>query len=561
MRQLEPMSISEEGTPENQPEMTPEHMETPVEAQEEQHASESEPGKHQAHHQEFEAFLKELEQLPDHDAKLQFAINFMEKSLSQSGTPHFKSFWEARGICLALFKENISPIIRSVLWNKYNDLSKEARRLKDILDEQSAFAVEQIEMAVKALEEDIAGFETHLQKLPLDAFEPASQALASHLPNYQEQQRKLNLLNTQASRINALRKELIRTEMRVRQKNKFFQRLSSAGDSVFPKRKELIKEVSDAFIADIDTFIGKHFAEGDLHNSLFALREEIKALQHMAKILTLNTHAFTHTRMRLSECWDRIKNEEKDRKKERAQQKAAFKQNYDESMQKLQAFTDAYQAQPMSIGEANKQLDEISAFIRGLELGREERQALRDVWNAARKPILDKMQTEEQARHQHEQDRENQRRKNIQELKAEAESLLKNNQDLDADALAMKRDAILEKMNSNQMSKAEKQDLERQLKPLRDLISEKKESSLLQLSDDDRDSLQQLKEVLKQRKQRRQEIKEQIDLLRKASGTSGFDFEQAMNQTAQLAAEKERLEKINQGIAEIEQKIAELVDN
>ena len=229
-------------------------------------------------------------------------------------------------------------------------------------------------------------------------------------------------------------------------------------------------------------------------------------------------------------------------------------------MQKLHAFNESYLAQPSSTAEATKQLDEISSFIRGLELGRDERQLLREAWNAARKPVQEKMQQEEQARHQQDQERENHRRRKIQEIKQEVESLLKNNEVLDAEALTTQRDAIIEKMNSSHMSKAEKQEIERQLKPLRDLISEKKESSMLTLSEDDRQSLQQLREVLKQRKERRQEIKEQIDLLRKASGGSGFDFEQAMNQTSQLAAEKERLEKINQGIKEVEQKIAELVD-
>jgi hypothetical protein len=107
------------------------------------------------------------------------------------------------------------------------------------------------------------------------------------------------------------------------------------------------------------------------------------------------------------------------------------------------------------------------------------------------------------------------------------------------------------------MGKAEKQELERQLKPLRDLISEKKESSLLALSDDDRQTLQQYRDVLKQRLERRQEIKNQMELLRKASGSSGLDFEQAMSYNAQMAAEKERLEKINLGIKEIQDKISE----
>jgi len=520
--------------------------------------AEKESGKHSVHRRQYEQFLSNLAKLPDQESKLQFVIDFMEASLAQGGTPHFKSFWEARNICLQIFKENIAPAVRMILWAKYNDLSKEARRLKEILDEQSAFAVEQIEMAVKALEDDIVGFEENLEKMPKVDFQVASMALEKNLPLYERLQRELNLLNTQASRINAMRKELIRTEMRVRQKNKFFQRLSAAGDKVFPKRKELIKEVSQNFIGDVDSFINSYFVSENFDNSLFSLREEIKTLQNMAKVLTLNTHSFTHTRMRLSECWDRIKNEDKERKKERAHQKTAFKQNFDESMQKLQEFKEKYQAEQPTHAEATKQLDELIAHIRGLEHGRDELRTLKAEVQLARKPILDKLHAQETERLNQDQERERQRRQKITDIKLQAVQLLKGTELLEADEIERQRDAIIDLISNSSMAKADKQEIERQMKPLRDLISEKRESSLLTLSDDDRQSLQQLKEVLKQRKERRQEIKSQIDALRKTAGTSGLDFEQAMNFNAQVAAEKERLEKINHGIQEVEQKIAQL---
>lgn len=521
---------------------------------------ESDSSKHidKSHRQYFEKFLADLGLCVDPDAKLQFTIEFMETSLSQTGTPHFKSFWEARAVCLELFKENISPPLRATLWVKYNELSKEARRLKEILDEQSAFAVEQIEIAIKALEDDIVSFDEHLQKMTPVEFSVTTRAMIKRLPHYQNLQNELNLLNTQASRINGLRKELIRTEMRVRQKNKFFQRLSAAGDKVFPRRKDLIKDVSQSFITDVDSFINENFTENENNESLFSLREEIKALQNMAKILTLNTHSFTHTRMRLSDCWDRIKGEEKERKKERAQQKIIYKQSVDDAMQKLKAFNESFVTNQLSVSEGNKLLDEIFAYMRTLELGRDEQRFLREELNNSRRPILEKMQAAENERNFNENEKERLRREGILHIKARVDELLKNNDTLDAEALTSEREALLEKMNALALSKVEKLDIERQLKPLRDLITEKKESSLLSLSDDDRQSLLQLKEILKQRKDRRQEIKNQIEVLRKASGASGLDFVQAMNYNAQMAEEKERLEKINQGIQNVEKQIAEL---
>lgn len=508
-----------------------------------------------------EDFLTKLEQLPDSEAKLKEAIDFMEASLAQSGSPHFKSFWEARNICIQLFKENISPALRAQLWTKYSELSKEARRLKEILDEQSAFAVEQIDIAIQALEKDIVEFADSLQKSPRVDFSE-SQALSDKIPFYQEIQRELNLLNTQASRINALRKELIKTEMRVRQKNKFFQRLSLAGDRVFPRRKELIKELSSRFSLDIDNFISSSFSEENIEDSLFFLREEIKALQSIAKLLTLNTHAFTHTRMRLSECWDKIKVYEKERKKIRAQQKVIFKQNANLIQERINDFNQKFANGEYTVNQGSKELDDISASMRQFELGRDEIRHLREEISISRKPILDKIRNEEQERLNQEQERERLKRKKVTDLKDEAESFIRNLESLDIDSLVSQRDVLFDKINNAGLNKSEKQDLERILKPIRtaiaDALSEKKEKDLMSLSEDDRIAIQQLQEVLKQRKERRQEIKQQLEILRKAGGASGLDFEQAMNRTNQINAEKERLEKINQGIQEIEHKIREL---
>lgn len=513
------------------------------------------PNKKNTHRNHSEKFLADLEKIPDNESKLQFIIDFMEASIAQIGSPHFKSFWEARNLCLELFKENISPIVRAALWTKYNELSKEARRLKDVLDEQSAYAVEQIEMAITALEADIQSSSEQLEKISPIEFAIPNNLLPSQVPVYQQVQRELNLLNTLASRINGLRKELIRTEMRVRLKNKFFQRLSTAGDNVFPHRKDLIKQISDSFMADVDAFIEEHFKVGNQEDTLFSLREGIKALQGMAKVLTLNTHSFTHTRMRLSECWDYLKGEEKERKKERSQQKAIFKQNMDEAMKKLVTFKAAFEANEMTDQEANKQIDEMGQEFRNLELSRQERQQLKDEFNLARQPLLDKTQMEELARQRQENEKKEFQRNKILAIKQQIQSLLDNSKDLDAEALSAQRDTILDSITTSSASKVEKIEMERQLKPLRDLIVEKRESSLLSLSSDDYESLKQLKEVLQQRKDRRQEIKNQIDIFRKNNGNSGLDFEQALNYKTQMEAEKERLEKINQGIKEVEDKI------
>ncbi len=507
---------------------------------------------------QFEAFKKAFDEQADQEIKLQLAVDFMEASLAQGGTPHFRSFWEARRLCLPLFKENIAPTQRSQLWHKYSELSKEARRLKEILDEQSAFAVEQIEIAVHALEQDIEHFQEQAEKAAFSENIPFPQVLKKHYSLYDELQRQLNVLNVQASRINALRKELIRTEMRVRQKNKFFQRLSAAGDRVFPKRKELIKRISQQFVEDIDHFIKAHFSSQESHESLYVLREEIKSLQSLAKILTLNTNSFTQTRTRLSECWDHIKVEEKERKKERAQQKVIFRQNAEEIQQQIQNLKENVENKAESAGEAQRKIEGIVALMRKTELGRDELKSLREALSEVRKSVQDQTKLEEEARQQQEQERNRQKQEKYNQLKDQTEKLLQHYDTLEVEALVSRRDELVTHIHDSNLTKNEKQELERLLKPLRDIITEKKEKALLDLSEDDRQALLQLKEILNQRRERRQEIKNQLEILRKAAGSSSLDFEKAISYTNQINEEKERLEKAQQGIQEIERKIADL---
>lgn len=522
-----------------------------------QHAPEAH-GDEEERKEEQHAFMQTLEQYPTVEAKLEHVIQFMEESLSQHGTPRFKSFWQARDVCLLLFKENMSPATRTSLWAKYSELTKEARRLKVLLDEQSSFAAEQIDLAIGGLEADLTQQEEKRSQPATLELPIKCQSLEASTAYYCTVQHELDLLNTQAARINALRKELIKTEMRVRKKNQFFQRLSAAGDRVFPRRKELIKEISQRFAADIDAFIAAYFSSSRINESLFFLREEIKNLQSVAKLLTLNAHAFTYTRTRLSECWDKLKQFDKERKQVRAEQKVLFKQHTDAVAKKIEEFSQEFQTGKISVSDANQMLEEITHFMRSQELGRDEVAFLREQLGKARQPLLDKIKSDEQHREEQEKERLRHKQQKMDELSNAVHTLLKAANKYDLHQLIQERDALLEKIQSAPVLKTEKQQLERQLLPLRDMLAEKKEQSLLSLSADDRQSLQQLKDLLQYRKERRQEVKEQLETLRKALGSSGLDFEKAMEFNAQLTETKERLEKLNQGVHEVEKQITEL---
>ena len=506
----------------------------------------------------FSDFLLQLEAEPSAEGKIRQSIDFMRSALSSGGTPRFKDFWEGRRHCLPLFKESIAPKVRSQLWGLYVELSTEAKRLKEILDEQSAFAVEQIELAIQALERDLEHYSLLLSQVQGELPVFNSLSLKGKEEVYSAIQKELEVLNTLATKINAMRKEVVKTEMRIRIKNKLLERLSSCGDQVFPKRKELIKKISAEFMGDVDQFISSHFQDEDFQKvPLFALREEIKELQSLAKVLTLNTHVFTETRLKLSGCWDKLKNQEKERKKETQQKKQIYKQNFDLVMEKIKPFVENCAA-GIALEECNKQSAEILDFMRTVELGREEVRALKEEIQRARQAPFERAKEEEREKERKEKELEALRRSKINALKEELAALLAIVEQTSLESLVEKRDSLLKQLEEMNLLKVEKQIVDRLFKQLKDAIDEKKEKALLMLSDDDLKALDLLKSALEERKARRVEIKNQLEQYRKMLGGSGFDFEKAMLYREMIETEKASLEKINTLISEIEDKIEQI---
>ena len=445
---------------------------------------------------QFVKFLEAFEGNSSPEEKIRLSMEFMRGALVHQGAPRFRDFWEGRKLCLPLFRENLSPKARSQLWGEYIELSSEARRLKEILDEQSAFAVEQIELAIQAIERDIEHYDTMLTHVQEVTFPYPCLSLKKKQDFYNQLQTELLLLNTLAARINGLRKEVVKTEMRIRTKNKLFERLSLCGDRVFPRRKELIKTISQEFTQDIEQFVTSHFGEQDQQGvPLYALREEIKALQSMAKVLTLNTHSFTETRLKLSGCWDKLKDLEKDRKKEIAHKKQAFKQSFDATMEKISALAEMCKGE-ITLEEANRQASDIAAFMRDLELGRDEVRILKEELANAKRPIADKAREEENERQRKEREVEVSRREKINAIKEQLQELISHPEKEEVDQFIAKRDQLLQEFEAVAMSKAERQIIERQFKQLKDLVNERKERLLMDLSEDDLKSLEQLKEML-----------------------------------------------------------------
>lgn len=498
----------------------------------------------------------QLEKLGSAEEKIRHCLQFMRAAVSDK-TPRFKDYWEAKRLCLPMFKETLPPHVRSLLWAEYIEISTEARHLKDTLDEQAAFAMEQIDLAIRAIETDLEKIEELIEQTSSWTLPEGCQTLQAKKELYTKLQRELNLLNTLAARVNSFRKEVIRTEMRIRFKNKFFDRLSKAGDKVFPKRKELIRQISAEFLADVKKF--SETCSGDLKDaSIFDLREEIKALQILAKELTLDTQAFTQTRLELSKCWDFLKECDKERKKEMAEKREFFKKNVDLIMDKIRPLAERCQAETFSMDEAMKQSNDILSFMKTLELGRDEVRYLKDEIVKARNPVFEREKKEQEAREKEIEESQRQRRDKIEDFKRRLQEACDQVSEKTVEELLSMRNELFKQLAALSATHAEKELLEHSLKELRDRIIDKKEKAIASLSDEERNSHHHLKQMLEEWKAQKQEIRIQLETYRTALAGSGFDFEKAMRYRELMNEEKARLDKANSAIEEIETKIEEL---
>lgn len=273
-------------------------------------------------------FLDSFNAAESPDLKLHLALEGMSQALTQEKGADFHLFWEIRSLCNPLFKLPINPSLRAKSWDHYQTLSEEARRLKAVAEKGSALTVEQFEAALAHLEEEIQSLQG--AAIPPAQLEIGGQFLA-------KLQGELDQLNPYAERLRSLRVELTGLSMRIREKSRLFQKLSELGKQLHPRRKELIDRVSRLYEEECDHFVQRHFGEKGMRIPPHALREEIKRFQAAAKRLTLSAKSFSESRLRLSECWDQVREEGRRRKQQRSEKEEP---QLEELLAELTAFGD-----------------------------------------------------------------------------------------------------------------------------------------------------------------------------------------------------------------------------
>lgn len=489
-------------------------------------------------------FLNSIQKQKKTEEKIRLCLDFMHKAISQEKIPAFRDFWEAKKLCLELFKEKIPSYTRSIFWKEYLELSREIRKLKEILDEQSLYAQEQIALAVNAIEKELSRGEEFQGEL--DLLEVPSIVKHNAL-SYREIQRELDLLNTFAGKLNALRKELIQVHMRLKQKNQFFQQLSQLGDQVFPKRKEYIKRISDLFMQDV-----KEFAAIRVIPPYFERKEQIKALQNFAKELTISTQTFSETREILSHCWDILKGQEKEEKKQ-------SKEGLEKIIPKIAAFQEECKKAEVSFSQAEEKIASFFKEMKELKLGYEEIKTVRRQLLEIRKDLEEK---EKNRKIEEKRILELERKKQeetIKDLLGSLQKFLDQAEGLTHDALVEKWEALVKEGKGLSNIGIERELFENRLDAIVDHIQEKKWQNLLGNSlESSEEIVSSLHSLLDERHKKRQKLKESIEIHRRAVGSSSLSVKESMLYQELLSEERLRLDFIETMIEEIEEKLFDL---
>jgi len=491
----------------------------------------------------FKTFRESFEQEKGIEEKVSLAIEFMRKVLGQPVGVSIKDFWDAKKLCGPLFKEKMNPIKRNHFWSEYAELADEARRIKEIMDEQSAFSIEQIELAIEALEKDLEQYDDLIKQIPPSHFPSVSKSLEIKEKEYSSVQRELQLLKVLISRLDSLRKEILATDMRISHKNRILKRLSKLGDLTFPKRKELIKKVSEAFILEVESFVKKRFPEGEEKLSVpyYVILNEIKSFQALAKFLTLNTQSFTKTRKMLSECWDKIKEHEKDHRIEMGELSEEQMKNFEVLSEKVTAFVAFCEnGENLQRGKIMDEAQAIQDEMHNLSLSRDQVTNLRNQIQKARSEALDKIKGKATKAREAE-------KKKLEDLKEHLVGAIEKEESSSLEELQEMENKFKEAFKQISLPHEKTLVFERNFSDLHSFILDKKGKKA--------GSKEELEALFDEREALFEEVKNQMEVYRKEMGGSSLDFEKAMTYRELFDSAKIHLEKEMEALQQLEEKL------
>lgn len=505
------------------------------------------------------SFNKHLDEGLTIQDKTLVCIQWMDALLKQVPSVDLKLFWSIRKKAQELFQNFEEGELRTERWQRYLELTKDARQIKVLQDEEDAFVANQIELAIACLERDVQAFSDGALTSEVSKDEEATFHIASlghHEQFYRDVRTTMIWLNSFASKVIELRKELINVGMRMRTKSQFFQRLSLVGNQIFPQKKELMRRVGQTFSEDIATFVRSNFSHKDrsvLKRMVFSLKREIKGLQKAAKLLFISSSVFAETREQLSKCWDQLKGIEGEVQQEQENLKAQSAETSKELHEAIQKVSVLFESST-DLDALRKEIAEISKSIKSAQLIHDDVIALKN----ALKPLQEQLKVRQDALDQqhHEQMLKEleAKKKATNDLEKQIYAFVegcKNGQISSKDDYLALKEALV-KMPF--ISGARKVILDNQLVLGLKYINELQEEKVLSSSEGSQ-TLAVQRQILAQRLERRKELKAKLDKDRQLLGGSGLDFESALQYSTIVEEDRKAIEELDKKILQLKQEM------
>lgn len=244
--------------------------------------------------------LEDFDILKTPEDKVEAILTFMKECLSQEGAPKFRDFWEVRDAFHPPFKECTKPRFKAEKWREFAALTVEARRLKEILDGESRFALQEIDRALDGIAKEAS----------LAA--PSEEGVA--------------LCEVLKERVHGLRWELRYLRMRQRQKEPLFKKMEEMDKELRTQKNACIEKMSACFLEEV-----KALAE-----VCQPTREDIQHLQQKGKALLLTHKVLYETGHLLRVLWHKTAGQDKKRMKSTPlQDELLGEDNLYRSMQKI----------------------------------------------------------------------------------------------------------------------------------------------------------------------------------------------------------------------------------
>lgn len=487
--------------------------------------------------------------------RVRLCIVVMRQSLSKPNYPAFVLFWEAKKSALDSFKEISTPTVRSALWEEYIELTKEARRLSDLLQEQNAFSLEQIHLAVQVLEKDLEEEANKISSMDRITFPKEASILLDRETIYNNNQLQLNFIHAMASRIQTIRKELISIPTSMKHKGKLLQRLSSLGDQIFPRRKKMIQEMSALFYEDVQRFISKYFetkttVSKEKSPPLYLLKEEIKAFQKMAKVFSISSECFFSTRKLLGKCFDTIKQKEKERRLGYQEKKQKTQQAFESIYQEIQNFGKWITLDTFSKKTYSDKLKELIENMERVPFVHEQVKILRGELEKQKQLAEDKHFQKDSC------SSSATKRDEVAAFLRECHAAIEKANAISIQELVDLREDVIRKSLTMKFNLEEEIQYQLFLIELQIATTVKQEEACWQI-EDTREKVQKLTDHLHVTFACKEEVKLQVESLRKLNSSSGLNFQQALLCRDCIQKARDYIEKINDSIEKLEEYLLE----